>query len=252
MPRTARRRSASGIYHIVLRGSNRQTIFEDEEDAIRFLETLQVYKNKSGYNMYAYCLMGNHIHLLLKEEQEELAIIMRRIGASYVYWYNLKYQRCGHLFQDRYKSEAVEDDRCFLTVLRYIHQNPVKAGIVKDIAAYKWSSYSEYTGNSKMIDTDFTLKLFNDHKEKAIASFAEFHKVTSDDICLDIDESRRILDAEAISIIKKTCSVRRCKDVENIEKDKRDRFLKVLKDEGLSTRQLARLTGISRAIVLKA
>jgi len=110
MPRTGRERSKSGIYHIVLRGSNRQTIFEDEEDAIKFLETLQTYKEKSGYKIYAYCLMGNHVHLLLKEEQEELGIIMRRIGASYVYWYNWKYQRCGHLFQDRYKSEVVEDE----------------------------------------------------------------------------------------------------------------------------------------------
>jgi len=252
VPRTGRKRSEGGIYHIVLRGSNRQTIFEDEEDAIKFVETLQTYKDISGYKVYAYCLMGNHVHLLLKEEQEELGIIMRRIGASYVYWYNRKYQRCGHLFQDRYKSEAVEDDRYFLTVLRYIHRNPLKAGIVKDIAAYKWSSYSEYTRNSKMIDTDFALKLFNDNKEKAIVSFTEFHEITSDDTCLDMDESRRILDEEAITIIKKTCSVGQCSDVQKLEKDKRDRCLKALKDEGLSTRQLARLTGISRGIILKA
>ncbi len=85
--------------------------------------------------------MGNHIHLLLKEEKEELGIIMRRIGSSYVYWYNWKYKRCGHLFQDRYKSEAVEDERYLLTVLRYIYQNPLKAGLVKDIGAYKLSSF---------------------------------------------------------------------------------------------------------------
>ena len=117
MPRTGRERSKSGIYHIVLRGSNRQTIFEDEEDAIKFLQTLQTYKETSGYKIYAYCLMGNHVHLLLKEEQEELGIIMRRIGASYVYWYNWEHQRCGHLFQDRYKSEVVEDENYLLTVL---------------------------------------------------------------------------------------------------------------------------------------
>ncbi len=252
MPRNERKRSESGIYHIVLRGSNRQTIFEDEEDAIRFLETLQRYMDTSGYKIYAYCLMGNHVHLLLKEEREELEIIMRRIGASYVYWYNWKYQRCGHLFQDRYKSEAVEDDKYFLAVLRYIYRNPLKAGIVKDIAEYKWSSYSEYTGKRKITDTDFTLKLFDEDKEKAIASFKEFHKTTNNDKCLDITERRRISDEEAITIIKKTCSVSQCSGVQNLEKDKRDMFLKALKDEGLSTRQLARLTGISRGIILKA
>ena len=192
------------------------------------------------------------VHLLLKKEQAELGIIMRRIGASYVYWYNRKYQRCGHLFQDRYKSEAVEGDRYFLTVLRYIHRNPVKAGIVKDIADYKWSSYSEYMGNSKIIDTDFVLKLFNDDKEKAIVSFMDFHDITSDDTCLDLDERKRVLDQEAVTTIKKICSVGQCTDVQNLEEDVRDRFLKALKDEGLSTRQLARLTGISRGIILKA
>ncbi|MGI5912282.1 MAG: REP-associated tyrosine transposase, partial [Syntrophomonadaceae bacterium] len=206
MARTGRKRSESGIYHIVLRGINRQTIFEDEEDAIRFLDTLHTYMNTSGYKVYAYCLMGNHIHLLLKEEKEELGNIIRRIGASYVYWYNWKYQRCGHLFQGRYKSEAVEDEKYFLTVLRYIHQNPLKAGIVKDIAEYRWSSFLEYTRNSKIIDTDFVLKLFNDDKKKAIASFIEFHGIISDDICLDMDERQRILDEEAISIIKEMCS----------------------------------------------
>ena len=83
MPITGRKRSGSRIYHIVLRGSNRQIIFEDDEDAIRFLETLQAYMDTSSYKIYAYCLMGNHVHLLLKEEQEELGIIMRRIGASF-------------------------------------------------------------------------------------------------------------------------------------------------------------------------
>lgn len=252
VPRTGRKRSESGIYHIVLRGSNRQTIFEDEEDAIKFLETLQRYMDISGYKLYAYCLMGNHVHLLLKEEQEELGVIMRRIGASYVYWYNLKYQRCGHLFQDRYKSEPVEDDRYFLTVLRYIHQNPLKAGIVNDIADYRWSSYPEYMGSSKMIETDFALQLFNDDKKKAIARFAEFHEIARDDTCLDMDVRRRILDEEAISIIKTTCNINQCSDVEKLERDKRDIYLKALKEKGLSTRQLARLTGISRQIILKA
>ena len=76
--RTARKKSKSGIYHIILRGINRQTIFEDEEDAAKFLQTLEDYKEKSGYKVYGYCLMGNHIHLLLKEEKEELGVIMRR------------------------------------------------------------------------------------------------------------------------------------------------------------------------------
>lgn len=252
MARIARKKSRTGIYHMILRGINRQTIFEDEEDATQFLQTLEKYRIEGNFILYGYCLMGNHVHLLIKEENEDLGSSMRRIGASYVYWYNWKYQRCGHLFQDRFKSEAVEDDRYFLTVLRYIHQNPVKAGIVEDINAYKWSSYSEYTGKRKMVETDFALQLFSYKKENAIISFKEFHQIISDDKCLDLEEKRVIRDDEAIEIIKNLCNVNHCTDVQVIENYRRDRLLKTLKEEGLSTRQLARLTGISRGVIMKA
>lgn len=88
MPRQARRQSESGIYHIMLRGINQQQIFEDEEDNQKFVEVLKDCKLISGFKIYAYCLMGNHIHLLLKAENESLEQIFKRIGARYVYWYN--------------------------------------------------------------------------------------------------------------------------------------------------------------------
>ena len=102
MPRKARIESKSGIYHIMLRGINRQQIFEDDEDFEKFLWVLKDVKQLSRFKLYGYCLMGNHIHLLLKPENEPLELIFRRIGSKYVYWYNLKYQRTGHLFQDRF------------------------------------------------------------------------------------------------------------------------------------------------------
>ncbi|SNS61921.1 REP element-mobilizing transposase RayT [Anaerovirgula multivorans] len=252
MPRTGRKKSASGIYHILLRGINRQTIFEEEEDAIKYLETLKNYQDKSGYKLYAYCLMGNHIHLLLKEEKEELGIIMRRIGASYVYWYNDKYNRCGHLFQDRYKSETVEDDRYLLAVLRYIHQNPLKAELVKNIVDYKWSSYCEYIKNDEIIDTDFILELFGEERKKAIESFKLFHEESKNERCIDINEKKKISDSEAIEMIKRVCIVSHCMDVQRIEKEQKNKCLSLLKENGLSTRQIARLTGVGRSIVLKA
>jgi REP element-mobilizing transposase RayT len=252
MPRSGRRKSKNGIYHIVLRGINRQTIFEEEDDSIKFLETLKNYKEKSGYKIYGYCLMGNHIHLLIKEEKEDLGIIMRRIGASYVYWYNLKYDRYGHLFQDRYKSEVVEDESYFLTVLRYIHQNPIKAGMVPDVGSYKWSSYIEYIGKKEIVDTDFILGLFSRDRKKALESFEAFHRISNDERCLDISENKRLTDKIAIEIIKSKCRVNCCSEIQSMGKNQRDRYLKLLKEEGLSTRQIARLTSISRGIVLKA
>jgi len=117
-----------------MRGINRQSIFEDEEDKHKFIETFARYTEISCYRLFAYCLMDNHIHILLEEQKEPLAMIMKRISSSYVLWFNRKYGRCGHLFQERFKSETVDNDRYFLTVLRYIHQNPLKAKLVKDIS----------------------------------------------------------------------------------------------------------------------
>ena len=170
MPRMSRSISESGIYHIMLRGINKQAIFETDEERTRFLETVIKYKEICGFDLYAYCIMSNHVHLLVKETEEPISNIIKRIGGSYAFWYNKKYERCGHLFQERYKSEPVEDDEYFLTVLRYIHQNPTKAGMVKDISAYKWSSYNEYTMESDIVDRNFALQMFSKEPSKAISS----------------------------------------------------------------------------------
>ncbi len=169
---------------MILRGINKQRIFEEDQDYQKYLKTLKVYKEISGYEVYAYCLMSNHVHLLMKEGKEDLGIAFRRIGASYVFWYNWKYSRIGHLFQDRYKSETVEADSYFLAVMRYIHQNPVKAGIVKEIQAYPWSSYGEYTNKGRICDTRFVLSLFSADSTDALFLWEKFHQENNDDNCL--------------------------------------------------------------------
>lgn len=253
MPRKARKKSESGIYHIIMRGINRQSIFEDDEDYIRFLQTLEQYKDKCGYEMYAYCLMGNHMHLLLKIGEDPLEQVIRRICGSYVYWYNWKYQRIGNLFQDRFKSEPVEDEKYLLIVQRYIHQNPIKAGLVRKIEEYKWSSYREYKSKTKVVDVNFTLNIFNNDREKAIKSFIEYNNELNHDNCLDIEEKHRITDEEARTIIKKVCKVENTPDVQKFDISTRNTYLKELKEEySLSIRQIERLTGINRGIVLKA
>ena len=244
MPRQARRKSESGIYHIMLRGINQQQIFEDEEDGFRFLETLSKYKEQCGYEIYAYCLMGNHIHILLKEGKENLTLVLKRIAGSYVYWYNWKYRRCGHLFQDRFKSEPVEDDACFLTVIRYIHQNPIKAGICKNIDGYKFSSYNEYINKPNLVNVDFCLGIID--KEQ----FIEFNNEFNDDICLDIrDDDFRLTDDEALKIIWKICKCKSVSDFQKLDKIKRNYYIEKLYKHGLSIRQISRLTGLSRKIV---
>ena len=100
----------------MLRGINGQIIFEDKEDYEKLVQIIIDYKEVCEYEIYAYCFMSNHIHLLIKEGREDLEIVFRRIGARYVYWYNRKYKRSGHLFQDRYKSEAVKNDKYLLGI----------------------------------------------------------------------------------------------------------------------------------------
>lgn len=257
MPRQARLKSESGIYHIIMRGINRQSIFKDQEDNHRFLHALQHYKDLSGYKLYAYCLMGNHVHLLIHVDVEPLEQIMRRICGSYVYWYNKKYERIGNLFQDRFKSEAVEDDTYFLTVLRYIHQNPYKAGLVTELEKHKWSSYGVYinleTEKTKLLDPDFTLKIFDGDKKRALQAFIEFHSQVKDDSCLEIEDSHSISDQEAGEIIKSRFKLKNVADIKKLESKQRNACLRQLKGIfNMSIRQIERLTGINRGIIYRA
>jgi len=247
MPRQARKKSESGIYHIMLRGINQQQIFEDGEDYEKFLQVLKEYKAISEYKVFAYCLMGNHIHLLLKEGKEPIEQIMKRIATRFVYWYNIKYKRVGHLFQDRFKSEPVEDDSYFLTVLRYIHQNPVKAGICRKPKDYKHSSYNEFTEKCCLVDSEMVFEMIS--KEQ----FIVFNNEKNSDMCLDIDDKPLIkfTDEEAQKIIEKISKCRNVSEFQALDIKLRDKYLKKFREKGLSIRQISRLTGVSFNIVRK-
>jgi len=249
MARYARKQSESGIFHIMLRGINKQTIFEDDEDRERFLNTILRYKTISKYEIYGYCLMSNHVHLLLRESEEEISTAIKRISSSYVYWYNWKYGRCGHLFQERYKSEIVESDGYLLTVLRYIHLNPVKAGLTKNAQEYKWSSYNEYIKKPEIIDADFTLQIFSNSREKAIELFIEHTNEKNEDKCLDYMEKIRLSDSEVKEYFMELGYVN-ISEIQHLERDKRNEIIKRLKlVEGVTIRQLSRITGISKSVI---
>ncbi len=248
VPREARKQGASGIYHVMLRGINLQQIFEDEEDNRKFLEVLEDCQKLSGFNLLAYCLMGNHVHLVLKEGKETLEQVFKRLGSRYVYWYNWKYSRSGHLFQDRYKSEPIDDDAYLFTVIRYVHQNPVKAGICKKMEVYPYSSYLQYLQPAAdgIIDTAYIFNLIEP------ASFLQFHLKESDRNMMDIEEKKaRITDDEARKIILKYTQCNNVAEFQALELAERDKYIKKLKEKGLSIRQISRLTGISFGVVRK-
>lgn len=132
----------------MLRGIDKRDIFIDAEDNVKFLQKLLKAKGTVSFKLFGYCLMDNHVHLLIKES-EDIGTSIKRITVGYVQWHNRRHERTGHLCQNRYMSEAVEDESYLINVLRYIHQNPVKAGLSKNVEEYKWSSYNEYIKKAK-------------------------------------------------------------------------------------------------------
>lgn len=251
--RKPRTKSESGIYHVMLRGINRQSIFEDDEDRKTFLETISVFRGDSNYKLFAYCLMDNHVHLLIQELDDPISTAVKKIASSYVYWFNKKYDRCGHLFQGRFKSEVVEDDRYFLTVLRYLHQNPLVAGMVKDLKEYRWTSYQQYLikGLPPSVDIDMGLGLFSKNRERALVMYVDFHQETHDDQCMNYGDFTHLTDNEVrAEMVKLGYTV---KELQQVPFPSRNLILRVLKEvPGISVRQLARITGISKSAIDRA
>ena len=248
MPRGKRERSESGIYHIILRGINRQRIFEDEADREAFLRSLDRSLERSGAILYAWCLMSNHVHLLLQERSEGVDIVMKRLGSGYVRYYNQKNGRVGPLFQDRFRSEPVKDREYWLTVLRYIHQNPVKAKLCRKCSEWRYSSYGEYAGKAERVDTSM-LKA-----EMDIEQFQEWVEQPNGDICLDVAEQRetRLRDDKVVDMIAKTVGTSSITDFQALPEEEQERALRKMQKKGASIRQLQRLTGLSYYAVRKA
>lgn len=245
MPRGARKRSKSGIYHIVLRGVNKQTVFYDDEDKEVFLNRLKIVKNNMPYQIYAFCLMSNHVHLLIREIDESISKIFLKVLSSYVYWYNRKYERIGNLFQDRFKSEIIENDNYLLCATRYIHQNPLKAGI-ESMNEYKWSSYNAYINDKEsFVDIRFVSSMLNGKEEyikfmnqEETTKFSEFENIPS------------ISDEKLTLLIERLYKKYKVINVSKLEKDGRNEILSMIrKIPGASIRQISRVTGVPISIV---
>ena len=245
MPRVQRRKSVTGIYHVILRGINKQSIFEEKQDYDFFLKLLRKYQEECRYELFAYCLMQNHIHLLIKEGDEPLEIVFRKIGAGYVYWYNMKYERTGHLFQDRYRSEPVENERYFLTVIRYIHLNPVKAGICEHPGEYRYSSYPGYHRNT-LIQSDYVRTMITPEE------FVSFHNQPNEDQCMEItgDNARNgITDEIAQNMLYRLYGYDSPSAFQKENKSTRRQIIKNLYAAGVSVRQISRITGQPKTTV---
>lgn len=257
MARRARRQAESGIYHVVMRGTNRQDIFYEEEDYWRFLRAIARTKPDNNYDLYGFCLMTNHVHLLIHEKEEPVAKTMQRIATRYAWWYNQKYERSGHVFQGRYGSECVEDDEYLLTVIRYIHNNPVKAGIVTQPEDYRWSSINAYYGRHQypagLTDTGFILGIVAPESANAIRRFREFMNMENQDTCLEDEIKLRKTDDELKAEIEEILKGDPVTALHSMKKRERNELLRQIKAiEGATQRQIARITGLNQSMVFKA
>lgn len=246
MGRQARQLSNTGFYHVVFRGINHQHIFEEFGDYTYFMQILRDVKVDLGFELHAYCLMSNHVHLLFREKQlGDISLMMKKLLTKYVMYFNRKYQRSGALIASRYKSAPVEVDEYFIPLQRYIHQNPLKAGLVKKLEDYPFSSYREYIFGGELVDTVFSLGILGNDE------WIRLHQAITDEV-FEISGQFSLTDDEIRRKIMSYTHGREPHEIGSWAKAERDILLRKLKEEGLSIRQIERVTGISRGVVAKS
>lgn len=251
MARKLRIEFPGALYHVIARGNNKQKIFLDEDDYYAYMNRLEKYYKRYGFFLYAFVLMPNHLHFLLETGITPLSKIMQGIQLSYTCYFNKKYNSVGHVFQGRYKTILCQKDIYLLRLLRYIHLNPVRAGMVKAPEEYPWSSYHSYLGGKNLIFVckDFVLNLFSEE-------ISEANKLLWQFIRDGIDEGSRqdyyeIIDQRFLGGEEFVKKVIRDYDKEEIDFDKKYKektFKKYSLERLLSV--VAEASGISRECIL--
>jgi REP element-mobilizing transposase RayT len=179
MPRQARLDAPGTLHHVIIRGIEKRRIFDDDEDRTRFLSRLDSLVSETETKIYAWSLMTNHVHLLLKTSAYGLPRFMRRLLTGYAVSYNLRHHRHGHLFQNRYRSVVCDEDTYFRELVRYIHLNPLRAGSVTTIAEldrYRWSGHEVLMDRPKWAfqDTDYVLAWFGKKEREARKAYRKY------------------------------------------------------------------------------
>lgn len=263
MPRLCRNTSDTGVYHIMLRGNNKQDIFEYQSDYLKFQDLLYQKRHPQDFNhnplppcciIYAYCLMPNHVHLLIQEKYESISDCIKSIATSYAQYYNIKFGHSGHLFQGRFRSEPVNNWEYFVTLLRYIHQNPVAGGLALRVKDYTWSSWGEYE-HQKSCPMPFC-SVSSVLSRISLEELAELvnEPLPKTSLILDYNNETKIrLNEEKIrEFISKDCKIQNPKDIQSYSKQERKAVLKEILAFGGSIKQISRITGISESIVRRS
>jgi REP element-mobilizing transposase RayT len=176
MARRPRIEFPGAFYHVIARGNNRQDIFTDDADRVRYLQCLTEDVLRSKATLYAFALMPNHVHLLVETPHAPLSSLMQRLQGRYTQYFNRRHSRVGHLFQGRYKAILCDRDVYLLELVRYIHLNPVRTGEVDDPRAARWTSHRAYLEGraSRLVETRLPLGMFSRDRPRARRAFARF------------------------------------------------------------------------------
>ena len=195
MARKPRIEYEGAFYHVIVRGNRREKIFRDNKDYLKYLEILSRYKDRYHFSIYCYVLMGNHIHLLLECGKTPLSKIQQGINQSYTTYFNRKHNTVGHLFQGRYKAILCDKDTYLLSLVKYIHLNPVRAKISTDADQYQWSSHKCYVGKDSIVDTGRVLSMFSEDRGASRRLYREF---IGDGVAVNRDAVYRTVDQRVL------------------------------------------------------
>ena len=243
-----RTQSETGCYHVVQKGAGDQLLFESSHDYRKYLDYLERSLDEHPCTLFAWCLMSNHTHLLIKADFHALGAFMHQLGQCYAQYFNFEMGHSGPVFKGRFFSEPVLEESHLLSAIRYIHNNPAKAGICS-MVDYPWSSYREYIDGALLVRTDLALDLLG-----GVEGFRRFSNL-EDDYVSRLNEDKRELrmsDQLALQVAAQLLEPTAPKDVKTLSKSERDRLLRLLKQSGFGVSQISRLTGIGKSTVSRA
>lgn len=251
--RKPRQNLSSEYIHVTQRGLGKRIIFEDDQDRRKYLAILENKLRDYEITVLAWTLMNNHVHLLMRTLPHDLSKLMQRIGTSYSQYFNGYHGHVGKVFQNRFHAEETNSDAHLMAAIRYIHRN-CEVAKIGNKSAYRWSSYRDICGEfpiegAGICDKEAVVDLFG-----GMEAFVSFHdRETEQDEFIRLDGYRkRISDDDARTIATKEFGADFADAISTMPKSERDKALKLLKELGISVRQLQRLTGIGRGPISKA
>lgn len=247
MPRTGRSFSGNGFYHIVVRGADKLTIFRRASDYTAFLDTVFGMAEENGVSVIAYCLMSDHAHLLIRDNDRKLSGFMSRVLNRYAHHYNSRYNHTGRVFYDRFYSKCIDTSAYLLEVYRYILKNPEEDGVCR-MDEYRWSSYWDYCLEEHRTDIGIIRSML------PIKSLHDVFLRTEDTHNPYYYENRTVvLNDQALERkIKYLTDVDDVAQIGAMSREERNEAIRKLRSYGMTINEISRVTGISRSIIQRA